>query len=195
MNRTRKAATVMATAVLCSVTLAACGTTKSPQYQGGGSGGDQTTTTAPGGTAPSSGIGIIDSPSWVAAQYVAIAWSVDPTWPNLNHAYILERPFLTPAMNSYNSAQAARPLPSPILTKWHSEVRFKVGSYAQVTSSWVVSTAGVTPSTCAAQVEFLLGTTQNGVRQGTTGSAIVYAFRMQKIDNRWYVASEPQQPE
>jgi hypothetical protein len=137
----------------------------------------------------------VDSPTYVAAQYVAIAWSLDPAWPDMNYAYVLERPYLTPAMNAYDVRQAARPTLAPVVAKWKLDVQFKAGSYAQVTNAWVVTDAGVTTTTCVVEVSFLLGTTQDGVEQGTSGITLVYAFQMQKIGATWYVASQPQQPQ
>ncbi len=113
----------------------------------------------------------------------------------MNYAYVLDRPYVTSAMNAYDARQAARPVPAPAVTKWKQEVRFKVGSYALVTSAFVVTDAGVTPTTCVVNVSFLLGTTQNGERQSTSGGTIVSAFRMQKIGGTWYVASEPLLPQ
>jgi hypothetical protein len=201
MNRTRKTGAAISVALLCAVTLAACGTTKPPPtYQGGGNGGAQATTTTPSSssTTPatsSSPVGAVDSPTYVAAQYVGVAWSLDPTWPNENYAYVLERPYLTPAMNAYDVRQAARPTLAPVVAKWKLDVQFKAGSYAQVTNAWVVTDAGVTTTTCVVEVSFLLGTTQDGVEQGTSGITLVYAFQMQKIGATWYVASQPQQPQ
>ena len=98
-------------------------------------------------------------------------------------------------MNSANAAQAARPVPATELGKWQQEVRFKAGTYAQVTASWVVTDAGVTTTTCVVEVAFLLGTTTAGVRNPVVGPVNTYAFQMQKIGSTWYVASPPQQPE
>jgi hypothetical protein len=137
----------------------------------------------------------VDSPTYVAAQYVGVAWSLDPTWPNENYAYVLERPYLTPAMNAYDVRQAARPALPPVVAKWKLDVQFKAGSYAQVSNAWIVKDAGVTATTCVVEVSFLLGTTQDGVEQGTVGSSITYAFQMQRIGATWYVASQPQQPQ
>lgn len=222
MNKTRRVLTTIAALLVSGVVLTACGTAKTPTYQGGGNGGAQsttpgsplrssttstttppsrssTTTTTPPrpssslpSTAPWSSsrpIGSPNSPQWVAAQYVAINWSLNPTWPDLNYAYTLTRPYLTPAMNAYYARQAAHPLPTPVVAKWKQEVRFKAGSYALVTAAFIVTDASVTPTTCVVNVDFLLGTTQNGARQGTAGSTIVDAFRMQKIGGTWYVAS------
>ncbi len=200
MNKTRKAVTAIIVMLVSALVLAACGTTKPPPtYQGGGNGGAQSTTTAPSSTSsslpsaapfnPNSPIGAVNSPTWVAAQYVAIAWSLDPTWPDLNYAYVLTRPYLTPAMNAYYARQAARPTQAPVVAKWKQEVRFKAGSYALVTAAFIVTDAGITPTTCVVNVDFLLGTTLDGARQGTAGSTIVDAFRMQKIGGTWYVAS------
>jgi hypothetical protein len=201
VNRTRKTGAAISVALLCAVTLAACGTTEPPPtYQGGGNGGAQATTTTPSSssTAPvtsSSPVGATGSPTFIAAQYVTVAWSLDPTWPNLNYAYVLERPYLTPAMNAYDVRQAARPTLAPVVAKWKLDVQFKAGAYALVSNAWVVTDAGVTATTCVVEVSFLLGTTQDGVEQGTVGSAVVYAFQMQKIGDKWYVASQPQQPQ
>jgi len=211
MNRTQRIVATIAVVLLSGVVLSACGTTKPPTYQGGGNGGAQstatttpassstTTTTAPSSTSsslPSTApwssllpIGSPHSPQWVAAQYVAINWSLDPTWPNMNYAYVLTRPYLTPAMNAFYVRQAARPALAPVVAKWKQEVRFKAGSYAVVTSSFIVTDAGVTPTTCIVNVDFLLGTTLDGARQGTAGAPIVDAFRMQKIGGTWYVAT------
>ncbi|MHB1702583.1 MAG: hypothetical protein ACYCSN_21115, partial [Acidobacteriaceae bacterium] len=127
-TRTRRIITITTMALLAGLVLAACGTAKPPTYQGGGNGGGQsTTTTTPSSSSattplpssslpsttpfnPRSPIGAVHSPQWVAAQYVALNWSLDPTWPNSNYAYVLTRPYLTPAMNAYYTRQAARPL-------------------------------------------------------------------------------------
>jgi hypothetical protein len=200
MNNIRKTGAAIAVALLCALSLAACGTAKAPTYRGGGNGGAQATTTTPSSssttpTTSSSPIGAADSPTWVAAHYVAIAWSLDPTWPDMNYAYVLERPYLTPAMNAYDVAQAARPALAPVVEKWQQDVQFKVGSYALVSNAWVVIDAGVTATTCIVEVDFLLGTTQVGVQQGTVGSTLTYAFQMQKIGSTWFVASQPQVPQ
>ncbi len=213
-TRTRKIFTITTMALLAGLVLAACGTAKPPTYQGGGNGGGQstTTTTPPSSStittahpssslpstapwSPSSPIGAAHSPQWVAAQYVALNWSLDPTWPNSNYAYVLTRPYLTPAMNAYYVRQSTRPLLPPMVAKWKQDVRFKVGQYALVTAAFLVTDAGVTPTTCVVNVDFLLGVTQNGVRQGTAGGTIVDAFRMQKIGGTWYVASAPLLPQ
>jgi hypothetical protein len=193
MNKTRKTGAAISVVVLCAISLAACGTAKAPTYQGGGNGGAATTTTTP--VTSSSPAGAADSPTRVAVQYVNIAWSLDPTWPNENYVYVLERPYLAPAMNAYDVRQAERPALAPVVAKWKLDVRFKVGSYALVTNAWDVQDAGVTPTTCVVEVDFLLGTTQAGVRQGTVGSTLTYAFQMQRIGGKWYVASQPQVPQ
>jgi hypothetical protein len=197
MNKLRRTAITIAVTLTCGFVLAACGTTKPPPtYQGGGNGGAaSTTTTSTTPVTSSSPVGAVDSPTYVAAQYVAIAWSLDPAWPDMNYAYVLERPYLTPAMNAYDVRQAARPTLAPVVAKWKLDVQFKAGSYAQVTNAWVVTDAGVTTTTCVVEVSFLLGTTQDGVEQGTSGITLVYAFQMQKIGATWYVASQPQQPQ
>jgi hypothetical protein len=195
MNNIRKTGVAISVALLCALSLAACGTAKAPTYRGGGNGGAQATTTTTAPTKSSSPVGAADSPTWVAAQYVAIAWSLDPTWPDMNYAYVLERPYLTPAMNAYDVAQAARPALAPVVEKWQQDVQFKAGAYALVSNAWVVTDAGVTATTCVVEVDFLLGTTQDDVEQGTVGSTLTYAFQMQKIGDTWYVASQPQQPQ
>ena len=103
---------------------------------------------------------------------------------------MLTRPYLTPAMNAYYARQAARPpLGGLVAARWKQDVRFNAGSYALVTAAFIVTDAGVTPTMCVVNVDFLLGTTLDGARQGTAGSTIVDAFRMQKIGGTWYVAS------
>jgi len=209
MDKTKRIVTTVTAVLLSGVVLAACGTAKPPTYQGGGNGGAQSTTTTPTTTPSNSSttttiprwssllpVGSPHSPTWVAAQYVAINWSLDPTWPNMDYAYVLTRPYLTPAMNAFYTRQAARPpLGGLVAARWKQDVRFKVGSYALVTAAFIVTDAGVTPTTCVVNVDFLLGATQNGVRAGTAGGTIVDAFRMQRIGGTWYVASPPQLPQ
>lgn len=188
-----KSVVIIAVFALSALTLDACGTSKPPQYFGGGNGGGSTTTTTPATSNPS--VGAVDSVTWVAAQYVAINWSLNPTWPNPNYFYVLERPYLTPAMNTADNAQAQRPVSASVTAKWQQDVRFKAGSYALVTASWIVQDAGITATTCIVEVDLLLGTTTAGVKNPTIGSVNIYAFRMQKVGGTWFVASGPQQPE
>jgi hypothetical protein len=190
MKLMQKSAVIVTILTLSALALAACGTSKPPQYLGGGNGGGSSTSTTLGASNPS-----VDSVTWVAAQYVAINWSLNPTWPDPNYFYVLERPYVTPAMNTTDNAQAARPVSASVTAKWHQDVKFKVGSYALVSASWIVQDAGVTPTTCIVEVDFLLGTTTDGTENPTVGSVNTYAFRMQKIGGTWFVASGPQQPE
>jgi hypothetical protein len=173
----------------CALAFDACGTPATPHYQGGGNGGASTTSTSPSQGGPSS------AATKVASQFVALNWSSDPTWPDANYVYALERPYVTPAMNAANAAQAARPVPATELDRWQQDVRFKAGTYAEVAASWVVADAGVTPTTCVVEVDFLLGTTTAGVRNPVVGPVNTYAFQMRRIGSTWYVASPPQQPE
>jgi hypothetical protein len=189
-----KSAVVVVVLALSALILSACGSPKAPQYLGGGNGGGSRAQRTILG--PSSPIeGAVGSATWVAAQFVAINWSLNPNWPSAQYAYVLERPYLTSSMNAANTAQAARPVPSTETLKWQQDVKFKAGAYALVNASWVVTTAGVTSTRCVVQVSFSLGATTNGLEGETVGPANVYAFRMEKIGGTWLVASGPLQPE
>ncbi len=170
--------------------LAACGTKKAPTYNGGGYSSPTTTTTS-----PSLPIGSPNSPTWVAAKFASINWSSSPKWPSQNYIYTLERPYLTPAMNAANTTQAERPVPQAIAAKWDSDVCYGIGKFANVSQAWVVTDAGVTPTERVVELDLTIGTTQDGVESATEGSTYEYAFLMEEVHGKWFVASPPEEPQ
>lgn len=171
--------------------LAACGTTTPPTYGGGDNGSSSSTST----TAPTSSTGATNSAMGVATKFAEVNWSSSPKWPGPNYVYTLERPYLTPAMNASDAARAARLLPASVTTKWDEDVKYGIGTYADVSQAWIVTDAGVTSSKCVVELDLSIGTTQDGVKSPTEGETYEYAFTMQRIDGKWLVASPPEEPQ
>jgi hypothetical protein len=189
---TMKIAKALSVLLLSALLLAACGAKKPPTYSGGGYSSPTTTTAS---TNPSSSISSQNSATWVATQFAEINWSSNPKWSSPNCVYTLERPYLTPSMNASNDSQAARPAPASVTAKRDEDVHYGIGTYADVTQSWIATDAGVTATTCVVEVDLSIGTTQNGVESPAEGSTYEYAFNMEKFAGRWLVASPPQEPQ
>jgi hypothetical protein len=90
---------------------------------------------------------------------------------------------------------ASRPQPASVKSHWALDAKYDIGQRAIVSSSWVVTDAGVTSTSCVVEVDFSLVTTSNGAVSSSSGTAYEYAFRMQKTNDRWLVASQPQEPQ
>ena len=192
--------------VASALVLSACGSPV-PTYNGGGNGGGTTTTTTtttatvlppvattktttattgpPDGSQTSVG---------VATRFVAVDWSLEPTWPSSTYATVLTRPYVTAGIYAQNVANAARPLPTSLVAKWHSDQRFKIGQTVTINGAFIDTNAPVTSSSCIVVVDFSIQQTTNGALSGSSTS-LKYAFIMDRVAGKWLVASQPQLPQ
>lgn len=193
----RRRVATLAIVVISGLALAACGSAPVPHYGSGNNGGGSTSTTKPSTssatTLPSTAAD--NAATTVASKFVTTNWSLDPTWSSPDYVYVLDRPYLTAALNAQDVAQAAQPLPAAIESQWRQDVRFKAGTSVSVSAAWVVADAGVEPSTCIVEVVFTTTQTLAGVIQPSSSVTSRVAFRMDKTNGQWLVASPPQQPE
>jgi hypothetical protein len=176
----------------CALALSSCSSSPTIQYGGGNGGGSSATTTT---TAVVPTIGTEYSPTYVAAKFVETNWSTDPSWPSANYVYTLDRPYLTRTMIVDDAQIASRPQPASVKSHWALDAKYDIEQRAIVSSSWVVTDAGVTSTSCVVEVDFSLVTTSNGAVSSSAGTAYEYAFKMQKTNDRWLVASQPQEPQ
>lgn len=176
----------------CALALSSCSSSPTVSYGGGNGGGSSAATTT---TAVVPTIGAKQSPTYVAAKFVEANWSTDPTWPNANYAYVLDRPYLTRSMIADDAQIASRPQPASVKARWALDAKYDIGQNAIVSSSWIVTDAGVTSTSCVVEVDFSLVATNNGVAANSSGTAYEYAFKMHKTKGKWLVASQPQEPQ
>ena len=99
----------------CALALSSCSSSPTVSYGGGNGGGSSAATTT---TAVVPTIGAKQSPTYVAAKFVEANWSTDPTWPNANYAYVLDRPNLTRSMIADDAQIASRPQPASVKARW-----------------------------------------------------------------------------
>jgi hypothetical protein len=90
---------------------------------------------------------------------------------------------------------ASRPQPASVKARWALDAKYDIGQNAIISSSWIVTDAGVTSTSCVVEVDFSLVTTSDGAVSSSSGTAYEYAFKMQKTKDKWLVASQPQEPQ
>lgn len=202
---------------ISGLALSACGSSAGPTYNGGngqsGSTTSTTSTTTPSTTStttPPTGAGsgstttpVPNVPGsvpvsadhaalGVVSDFVTKFWAVSPTWSSPGESVDFVRPYVTPGVYSQLYGPAHAPLTASALVAWDQNVRLGIGYSVSKPYAWIVTDAGVFPSTCVVEVEFYTVQTQNGTPLVGRVNNLKYAFQMTKIKGRWYVASPPE---
>lgn len=132
----------------------------------------------------------------VVTAFVEHYWATNPAWPIPGYGTYSIKPYVTPSIYTQLLQPALAPLTPTELVSWQQDKKLGVGEAVGIPQTWIVTQAGVFPTTCVVETLFYTYQTQHGQPvAGRTNNDLKYSFQMTKIKGRWYIASLPSLPQ